>query len=119
MPIYTYHCKDCDRIETGYRKIDDRHDGPTCRCGRKMELRITATMIQADLAPYRAIAIDKETGKRPVIQSRRQHREFLKRNDYVEVGNEFKEPKLDEGPANAPVFDTEQMKKQGWIEENL
>lgn len=42
-----------------------------------------------DLEPYRAAAADVACeGKRPVISGRRQHREFLARNGYVEVGNE-------------------------------
>ena len=42
-----------------------------------------------DIDPYRPVASDIATGgKRPVIGGRRQHREFLRRNGYVEVGNE-------------------------------
>jgi hypothetical protein len=42
-----------------------------------------------DIEPYQAVAADVATGSAPVIKSRREHREFLKRNGYVEVGNEF------------------------------
>ncbi len=41
-----------------------------------------------DIEPYKAVAVDKTTGKPPVIGGRRQHREFLKRNGYHEVGND-------------------------------
>ena len=42
-----------------------------------------------DIEPYRAAGADVACGgKRPVISGRRQHREFLRRNGYVEVGNE-------------------------------
>jgi hypothetical protein len=42
-----------------------------------------------DIEPYRTAAADVAAkGKRPVIAGRRQHREFLRRNGYVEVGNE-------------------------------
>jgi hypothetical protein len=45
--------------------------------------------IISDIEPYRAIASDIACdGKRPMITGRRQHREFLQRNGYVEVGNE-------------------------------
>ena len=44
--------------------------------------------IQADIQPYQAQGIDVATGKAPVIHSRAQHRAYLKRNGYVEVGNE-------------------------------
>lgn len=40
-----------------------------------------------DVEPYRAVATDVD-GKRPVIGGRRQHREFLQRNGYREVGND-------------------------------
>ena len=41
-----------------------------------------------DIQPYQAVVVDKITGKPPKIGSRREHREFLKRNGYVERGNE-------------------------------
>lgn len=41
-----------------------------------------------DIDPYKAVAVDARTGKAPRIGSRREHREFLKANRYVEVGNE-------------------------------
>lgn len=42
-----------------------------------------------DIEPYRAAGADIACdGKRPVISGRRQHREFLARNGYVEIGNE-------------------------------
>ena len=45
--------------------------------------------IVRDLEPYRPVASDVAAGgKRPVIGGRRQHREFLRRNAYIEVGNE-------------------------------
>lgn len=37
-----------------------------------------------DIDPYKAVAVDVATGKRPVIGSRREHRDFLKRNGYHE-----------------------------------
>ncbi len=47
-----------------------------------------APMVISDLPDYRPVAADKHNGKRPMIGGRRQHREFLRRNNYVEVGNE-------------------------------
>jgi hypothetical protein len=46
-----------------------------------------------DLAPCRSAAIDVATGRRALIGGRAQHREFLRRNNYVEVGNEFAAPR--------------------------
>jgi hypothetical protein len=53
-----------------------------------------------DIEPYKAVGGDIALkGKCPAIMGRRQHREFLKRNNYVEVGNEPVRPKKwDYGP---------------------
>lgn len=71
-----------------------------------------APMVIGDLPEYRAIAADKETGKRPVIGGRRQHREFLSRNGYVEVGNEMPAPSRDEMPRSERVADIKRV--MGW-----
>ena len=54
--------------------------------------------IIADIAPYKPVAADLVSGKRPVIGGRRQHREFLKRNGYIEVGNESQRDTRQYGP---------------------
>lgn len=42
-----------------------------------------------DIEPYQAAGADVGAGdRRPIIGGRRQHREFLSRNGYVEIGNE-------------------------------
>lgn len=51
-----------------------------------------------DIEPYRAVATDIATGRPPEIMGRAQHREFLKRNNYNEVGNEMPKPRRDEAP---------------------
>jgi len=48
---------------------------------------VAGIQIIKDIEPYRAIATDVD-GKRPAIMGRRQHREFLQRNGYREVGND-------------------------------
>lgn len=55
----------------------------------------SAPLVISDLEPYRAAAADKGTGSRPIIGGRRQHREFLSRNGYTEVGNEYVQPRRD------------------------
>lgn len=59
-----------------------------------------APMVMRDIASYQAVAVDVATGQRPVITSRSKHREFLKRNDYVEVGNEPLKPRQYRGDHN-------------------
>jgi len=93
---------------------------PTCLCGALTELRIMATSVCPDIQPYRSVALDKETGKRVSIRSRAQHREFLARNDFVEVGNDWQPPpSRNDSPADAPMLSVEEMKKQGFIEESF
>lgn len=55
-----------------------------------------APMVIGDLPEYRTAAADKAMGKRMVIGGRRQHREFLRRNNYEEVGNERVMPRREE-----------------------
>lgn len=58
----------------------------------------SSIQIISDIQPYRAVATDIATGKAPIIGSRAEHRDFLKRNKYVEVGNEF-----NQGPRHKPI----------------
>jgi hypothetical protein len=52
-----------------------------------------APMVMGDIEPYRAVGADIASGgKRPVIGGRRQHREYMARNGYMEVGNEYVQP---------------------------
>lgn len=46
-----------------------------------------------DIEPYRAMGSDVATGNAPVIGGRAQHREYLRRNGYVEIGNESFAPR--------------------------
>lgn len=76
---------------------------PNC-CGSEMsvladpklggvEVKKASFHVNPDIAPYQAMGVDAKTGKAPVITSRREHREFLKRNGYIEIGNETPIPK--------------------------
>jgi len=57
--------------------------------------------IAPDIQPYQAMAVDKQTGVAPMITSRRAHKEFIKRNGFVEVGNEM--PKAQKAEADHNV----------------
>lgn len=88
MPTYTYVCTSCSARDTAFRKIDQRDDCPPCaKCASATERRITPTMVSV-FTPYRAIAVDKESGEYPVIRSKGEHEAFLARNGYEEVGND-------------------------------
>lgn len=84
MPLYSYLCATCGKQADSFANVVDRHSNAP-NCHGKMQLEIVAAMISPDIAPYRAVGGDM-AGK--VITSRRAHREFLKRNGFVEVGNE-------------------------------
>jgi len=75
--------------------------------------------VRADIQPYRTAVIDKESGKLVNIESRAQHKEFLHRNDYVEVGNDFQMPKREESFEAAPMLSVEEMKKKGFVEKSF
>lgn len=89
MPIYAMQCAaGCGHEEDIFRSIAERdRDLPLC-CGASMVRKIVPTMVAPDIGPYQAVAVDVATGKAPVINSRSAHRDFLKRNGYIEVGNE-------------------------------
>lgn len=79
------------------------HD-PRANSNGMVPKSIARPLIDSDLAPYvipdmpeyRTVAADKNTGKRVNIGGRRQHREFLQRNGYIEVGNERMSPRREE-----------------------
>jgi hypothetical protein len=92
MPLYALLCDCCGAQQDIYRsvaKMDD--DLPVC-CDTAMRRRICLPMVAADISPYQAMGVDVATGKAPVIQGRAQHRAYLKRNGYIEVGNEPLKP---------------------------
>jgi putative FmdB family regulatory protein len=89
MPTYTYQCRDCHKRQESVRRVAERDDCPRCnRCYGATERRITPTMVATGFQPYKTVAFDKETGKPMLIRSRAEHRAFLSRNGYEEVGND-------------------------------
>ena len=72
-------------------------NGRLVRKRKATRLATTAgPQIMSDIAPYRTAATDVATGQRAVIGGRRQHREFLYRNGYVEIGNDYVAPRHEE-----------------------
>lgn len=88
MPTYDYRCPKCEKKAVEYRTVENRHFGPLCSCGSQMEKVISApSMVVPDIQPYKAVAGDQRW-----ITSRSQHRQFLRENNLVEVGNEGRPP---------------------------
>jgi hypothetical protein len=88
MPIFNYRCGHCDSTEEMFNHVDERHTGAP-HCHGRMSLEIMPTMVSPDIAPYMAVAGDK-MGQ--MIGSRREHKEFLKRNRFTEVGSDPVKP---------------------------
>lgn len=73
------------------------------RINKKWEAREPAfparigLQIIKDIDPYKAMGGDVALGgNAPNIMSRREHREFMRRNNYVEIGNEKQEQRAHE-----------------------
>lgn len=79
---------------------DVAEDWPDACMGHFRKSAGSGLQIIKDIEPYKAVAGDIALGgKPPAIMSRREHKEFLKRNRYVEVGNEpIKQRTPDYGP---------------------
>lgn len=80
-------CKVC----SGWHDLNE--DWPAQCCSHFRSRGSASIQVMRDIDPYQAVAVDMATGKPPRIGSRSEHREFLKRNNYVEVGNERISPK--------------------------
>ena len=95
MPMYRLVCDTCQHEEDVFRRIAQIDDLlPVC-CTVSMRRKVCAPFVQGDTPPYQAMAVDKKTGNAPRIEGRAQHREFLRRNGYVEVGNEIPKPRTE------------------------
>lgn len=64
-----------------------------------------------DLEPYKPVAVDKNSGQRPIIGGRRQHREFLRDNGYIEIGNDYVAPKRGELSKSERIADIRRAMK--------
>lgn len=82
MPIYLMHCDSCHAEQDLYRSVANMdEDLPNC-CGEQMRRKICAPYVVTDIQPYRSMA----TGE--MINSRSKHKEHLRDNGLVEIGNE-------------------------------
>lgn len=78
-PLYFYECPHCQRTKTEFRKVDERHDGPECH--DKMKLKIVPVQVMPDIQAFNV------PGTKKFITSRKDKREYMKRNNLTEVGN--------------------------------
>jgi hypothetical protein len=66
------------------------------RGAKRDDIAPRGPQIIRDIEPYRSVAFDIASGKRVLVGGRAQHREFLRRNNYVEVGNDDVTPGREE-----------------------
>jgi putative FmdB family regulatory protein len=84
MPLYDWKCGHCAAAREVLRPMKEALIPLMCECGVPMTQQLSAAHVQPDISPYQAVTGDR-AGK--YITSRRAHREFLKRNRLIEVGN--------------------------------
>lgn len=107
MPVYVVECPECGQTEDYYSTVDERNNYKLMHCDKRMKRIITAALVTSDIQPYMAVGGDM-AGK--FITSRREHREYLKRNRFTEVGNEPIRPiKNDFRPKKGEI--AEELKK--------
>lgn len=91
-----------------YRPLDPRanENGMVAKLlAAPLVITAPATQVMSDIADYQAMGTDIATGIRPVIGSRSEHRDYLRRNGYQEVGNEWHPPKRTELSASDRIAD--------------
>jgi putative FmdB family regulatory protein len=99
MPSYTFECPKCGHQRHEILSLAEHEDADFRHCKKPMRQVIFAPQIIKDIQPYQAMGADVANGgKPPRIGSRREHKEYLKRNGYVERGTEPVKPKK-------PVYD--------------
>jgi transcription elongation factor Elf1 len=88
VPNYTFECHRCGHQKHEFLSLAEHEEYEPVHCKKPMYQVLSAPQIVKDIDPYSAVATDIATGKAPRIGSRREHREFLRRNDLVEVGTQ-------------------------------
>lgn len=74
MPIYVYHCSDCESSFEVFRSIDAMQQQEPCTCGALAHKTITVPMVRGDLSAYSCPI----TGK--WIDGRKAHENNLKKH---------------------------------------
>jgi hypothetical protein len=107
VPIYAFACA-CGEKKEVFRQMKDYKRAPK-HCGKPMQREITGTHYVWNVFPeYRAIGRG-----RPVIKTRQEHKDYLRQNNYEEVGNDssMAPPELHMSDAEV-AYRTEQKRKE-------
>lgn len=114
MPSYTFECPKCETRRTEILSLAEHEDALYVHCRKPMRQVLAAPQIVRDIEPYITVAADVD-GKRKRIGCRREHQEFIRRNNLHEVGNEMPKPreqKLDRSVGTDVKRAIEQLKSQ-------
>lgn len=104
MPLYDLGCKQCDQRMEAFISLANFNQPITpCGCGGERFRMISAARVIGDIEPYQAMGRDVATGTAPMITSRSQHRDYLKRNNYTEIGTERPVTKREETISNREI----------------
>jgi hypothetical protein len=82
--LYEYLCSTCGKTIEAVRTVANRNRAPR-HCGKATKRQFTPSVhIVPNFQPYRVVG--EERGL--VINSRQEHRDYLRRHGYAEVGND-------------------------------
>ena len=89
MPVYEFQCDDCGYVADRYFKMDVCPDAGGCsRCDGTARKVMSAHFIKSDEPAWlnnHVRDVLQKPGEPPIV-TRRQHDDYLKRNNYVQVG---------------------------------
>lgn len=86
MPLYTYQCAQCGRVEDAMRRMSDRANGPAC-CGETMPQKIVAPMVQAQILGGGSCPGYKCVVTGEYVTSRKRRREIMAQHNLIEKGD--------------------------------
>ena len=110
MPLYDIRCNKCGKIEEIYRSISEIENLPLC-CSVRTERMMSAPHIVSEERNYKPYL--GKNGR--LIDGKKQHREYLKENGFIEVSGEQKH--LDKIKSDKKVASKKARRKR--IEEYL
>lgn len=82
MPTYAWRCTECDKEFEVWSKISERDERQE-HCGAPAVRILNAPMVAPLFESYRAVGRG-----RPWIRTKQEHRDYLRQNNYEEVGND-------------------------------
>ena len=80
MPIYTYRCQACDKVNEAFRSIAERDNAPRCEhCKSVTKKIISKQSVHSDFAPY------YDQNLETYIESKQHRKKVMKEKDVYEA----------------------------------